>query len=96
MQTKTDRLTELQAICAPLSSDVQAVITPVLYDIVYEEEMLQKFRDNPKTKTNAAMNKAYRQMKQLYQADIKLILWQLRQNETSAADDLLEKLREFE
>lgn len=96
MATNTNRLTELQMICAPLSADVQAVITPVLYDIVYEEEMLRKFRDNPKTKTNAAMYKAYRQTKQLYQNDIKLLLWQLKQNETSAADELLAKLAEFE
>lgn len=96
MPTNTDRLTELQTICAPLSADVQKVITPVLYEIVYEEELLQKFRDNPKTKTNASMNKAYRQTKQLYQNDIKLLLWQLRQNETSAADDLLSRLAEFE
>ena len=90
------RLDELKSYCAPLSGEIQAIITPLLYDIVYEEDMLKKFRDNPKTKTNAAMNKAYRQMKQLYQADLKLLLWQLRQNETSAAEDLLKKLSEFE
>ena len=90
------RLEELKSYIKPLPDDIQAILTPVLSDIVYEEEMLQKFRNNPKTKSNAAMNKAYRQTKQLYQADIKLLLWQLRQNETSAADDLLAKLREFE
>ena len=42
------------------------------------------------------MYKAYRQTKQIYQNDIKMLLWQLRQNETSAADDLLAKLSEFE
>jgi hypothetical protein len=90
------RFEELKSYIAALPDDIQAILLPVLKDIVYEEEMLQKFRDNPKTKTNAAMNKAYRQTKQLYQADIKLLLWQLRQNETSAADDLLKKLSEFE
>lgn len=90
------RFEELKTYIKPLPDDIQAILTPVLSDIVYEEEMLRKFRDNPKTKSNAAMNKAYRQMKQLYQADIKLLLWQLRQNETSAADELLEKLAEFE
>ena len=91
-----DRLYELERICAPLSAEIQQVIYPLLKDIVYEEEMLRKFRDNPKTKTNAAMYKAYRQTKQLYQTDIKLLLWQLRQNETSAADALLSMLKEFE
>ena len=91
-----DRLTELQTLCAPLSAETQKVIYPLLKDIVYEEEMLHKFRENPKTKTNAAMYKAYRQTKQIYQTDIKTLLWLLRQNETSAADALLEKLREFE
>ena len=90
------RLEELKTYIKPLPDDIQAILTPVLHDIVYEEELLQKFRENPKTKTNAAMNKAYRQTKQLYQADIKLLLWQLRQNETSAADELLSKLSEFE
>lgn len=90
------RLEELKSYIAVLPEDIQAILTPVLQDIVYEEEMLQKFRANPKTKTNAAMFKAYRQTKQLYQADIKTLLWQLRQNETSAADDLLAKLAEFE
>ena len=90
------RFEELKTYIAPLSPDIQAILLPVLRDIEYEEELLQKFRENPKTKTNAAMNKAYRQMKQLYQADIKLLLWQLRQNETSAADELLAKLSEFE
>lgn len=90
------RFEELKSYIAALPADIQAILLPVLEDIVYEEEMLRKFRDNPKTKTNAAMYKAYRQTKQLYQTDIKLLLWQLRQNETSAADELLSKLREFE
>lgn len=90
------RIDDLKSYIAALPDDIQAILLPVLDDIVYEEEMLAKFRANPKTKTNAAMNKAYRQMKQLYHADIKLLLWQLRQNETSAADDLLARLAEFE
>lgn len=90
------RLDELKTLIAPLSGDIQAILTPLLEDIAYLEDMLKKFRNNPKTKTNAAMNKAYRQTKQLYQADLKLLLWQLRQNETSAADELLERLKEFE
>ena len=90
------RLEELKTYIKPLPEDIQAILTPVLHDIVYAEELLQKFRSNPKTKSNAAMNKAYRQTKQLYQTDIKLLLWQLRQNETSAADELLAKLSEFE
>ena len=90
------RFEELKTYIEPLPADIQAILLPVLKDIVYEEELLSKFRDNPKTKTNAAMYKAYRQTKQIYQADIKMLLWQLRQNETSAADDLLAKLAEFE
>lgn len=90
------RLEELKTYIAALPDDIQSVLSPVLQDIVYEEEMLAKFRANPKTKTNAAMYKAYRQTKQLYQNDVKLLLWQLRQNETSAADDLLARLSEFE
>ena len=90
------RLEQLKTYIEPLPDDIKAILSPVLQEIVYEEELLQKFRENPKTRTNAAMNKAYRQTKQLYQADIKLLLWQLRQNETSAADELLAKLGEFE
>lgn len=90
------RFEELKSYIAVLPADIQAILLPVLQDIVYNEEMLQKFRDNPKTRTNAAMFKAYRQTKQIYQTDIKTLLWQLRQNETSAADDLLKKLSEFE
>lgn len=90
------RLEELQSYIAALPADIQAILTPVLHEIVYEEELLSKFRANPKTKTNAAMNKAYRQTKQLYQADVKMLLWQLRQNETSAADELLSVLSEYE
>ena len=90
------RFEELKSYIAALPADIQSILTPVLHDIVYEEEVLQKFRDNPRTKSNAAMNKAYRQTKQIYQNDIKMLLWQLRQNETSAADDLLAKLSEFE
>ena len=90
------RLEELKSYIAVLPDDIQSILLPVLQEIVYEEELLSKFRDNPKTKTNAAMYKAYRQTKQLYQNDVKMLLWQLRQNETSAADDLLAKLAEFE
>lgn len=90
------RLEELQRYIAPLSGEIQAILVPTLKNIVYQEEMLEKFRNNPKTTTNAAMNKAYRQIQQCYQGNIKLLLWQLRQNETSATDDLLAKLAEFE
>lgn len=90
------RIEELRGYIETLPEDIQAILFPVLEEIVFEEEMLQKFRSNPKTKTNAAMYKAYRQTKQLYQTDIKLLLWQLRQNETSAADDILKKLAEYE
>ena len=90
------RFEELKGYISPLPDDIQAILLPVLRDIVYEEELLQKFRDNPRTKTNAAMNKAYRQTKQLYSNDIKMLLWQLRQNETSAADELLSVLSEYE
>ena len=83
-----ERLEQLKGYISALPDDIQAILQPVLQDIV--------FRENPRTKTNAAMNKAYRQTKQLYQADIKLLLWQLRQNETSAADELLSRLAEFE
>lgn len=91
-----ERFEELKSYIAALPADIQAILLPVLRDIVYAEDLLQKFRDNPKTKTNAAMFKAYRQTKQIYQTDIKTLLWQLRQNETSAADDLLKRLSEFE
>lgn len=90
------RLEQLKSYIAALSEDIQSILLPLLQDIVYEEEMLQKFRDNPKTKTNAAMYKAYRQTKQLYQTDVKMLLWQLRQNETSAADELLSVLSDYE
>ena len=95
MQRMT-RLDELKGYIAALPEDIQAILLPVLQDIVYEEEMLQKFRNNPRTKTNAAMFKAYRQTKQIYQTDIKTLLWQLRQNETSAADELLKELAKYE
>lgn len=90
------RFEELKGYISPLPDDIQAILLPVLRDIVYEEELLQKFRENPRTKTNAAMNKAYRQTKQLYNNDLKMLLWQLRQNETSAADELLSVLSEYE
>jgi hypothetical protein len=90
------RLEQLKSYIAVLPDDIQSILLPVLQEIVYEEELLTKFRTNPKTKSNAAMYKAYRQTKQLYQNDVKMLLWQLRQNETSAADDLLAKLSEFE
>ena len=90
------RLEQLKSYIAVLPEDIQSILLPVLQEIVFEEELLTKFRANPKTKTNAAMYKAYRQTKQLYQNDVKMLLWQLRQNETSAADDLLAKLAEFE
>lgn len=90
------RLEQLKSYIAVLPDDIQSILLPVLQEIVYEEELLTKFRNNPRTKSNAAMYKAYRQTKQLYQNDVKMLLWQLRQNETSAADDLIAKLAEFE
>lgn len=91
-----ERLDELKGYIAALPDDIQSILLPVLQEIVYEEELLSKFRANPRTKTNAAMYKAYRQTKQLYQNDVKMLLWQLRQNETSAADELLAVLSEYE
>ena len=90
------RLEQLKSYIAALPDDIQSILLPVLQEIVYEEELLTKFRANPKTKSNAAMYKAYRQTKQLYQNDVKMLLWQLRQNETSAVDELLNALKEYE
>lgn len=91
-----ERFEELKSYIEVLSDDIKSILLPVIEEIVYEEELLKKFRANPKTKSNMAMNKAYRQTKQLYQSDVKMLLWQLKQHETTEADKLTAMLAEFE
>lgn len=89
-------LEELQKICEPLPDDVKTIISPILDDIRFESELLDMYKQDERTKKSPSMQKAYRQTMQTFQQNIKIVLWQLRNNETSSADELLNRLKEFE
>ena len=86
----------LMDICSALPDEIKTALEPTFRNIEFETKALDALRKDSRTVSNPAMKKAFRDLTQTYQQDIKLVLWQLRNNETSTADELLSVLRNFE
>lgn len=100
-----ERLQQLQEICSRLDDDKRAVISPLLIEVDFMENRLAELRSlphiriHPKDKARQEVTpagKQYKETMQSYLTAVKTILTALYKTDTSAADELLERLKEFE
>ena len=100
-----ERLSELKAIFEKVDADKAAVVSPLLPQVVFIEERLEYLRTvphirihqkNPARQEVTAAGKQYKELLQQYNNTIKVLLMVLYRTEGNAADELLEKLKEFE
>ena len=99
------RKEQLSEIASKLGAERQAVIEPLIDDIVYMEEELCKLRKlprirvhpkNPERQMITPAGRLYKETQQSYTQAIKIILTAIYKTDSSAADELIEKLKEFE
>lgn len=100
--TRTEQLGE---IISKLSKDQQTVIAPLLGEIEFMESRLEYLRSLPHIRTHPKNNawqeitpagKQYKETMQAYLNAIKVIMTALQRSGSSEADELAERLKEFE
>lgn len=100
-----ERLTELKAIFEKVDADKAAIVTPLLPQVVFMEQRLEELRhvphirihpNNPARQEITAAGKQYKELMQSYNNTVKVLLMVLYRTESNAADELLQKLQEFE
>lgn len=100
-----ERLQQLQDICSRLDDDKRAVISPLLIEVDFMERRLDELRKlphlrihprNPERQEITPAGKQYKETMQAYLNAVKVIMTALYKTDTSAADELLDKLKEFE
>lgn len=99
------RLEELSEITGKLGEEQQAIVQPLLIDIAFMEDKLADLRKlphirvhpkNPARQEVTPAGKQYKETMQSYLNAVKVIMTALNRNDTSAADELLSKLEEFQ
>ena len=100
-----DRLTQLFEISAKLDPDKRTAVEPLLIDIVFMENRLADLRKlphlrihpkNPERQQVTAAGKQYKETMQSYLNALKVVLTAINRQESDAAAELLDKLKEFE
>ena len=88
-----------------LGEDRKCVIAPLITEIVFMEQKLENLRQlphirvhprNPEWQEITPAGKQYKETMQAYLNAVKVIMSALYKTDTSAADELIEKLKEFE
>jgi hypothetical protein len=101
----TERYKQLVDITDKLGDDKKAVIAPLITEIVFMESKLESLRElphlrmhpkNPERQQITPAGKQYKETMQAYLNAVKVVMSALYKTDTSAADELLEKLKEFE
>ena len=99
------RLEELTAIAEKLDADKRTAVEPLLIDIVFMENRLAELRKlphirihprNPERQQITAAGKQYKETMQSYLNALKVVLTVINRQESDAAAELLDKLKEFE
>ena len=99
------RYETLVAIFDTIEENKKEVIKPLLTEVVFMEQRLNELRAlphiriHPKNKSRQEITPAGKQYKETMQAylnAVKVLLTALYRVDSSAADELLEKLKEFE
>ena len=100
-----ERLQELTGIIDKIDEEKSVVLKPLVIDVVFMEDKLRSLRalphirihpKNPARQETTAAGKQYKETMQAYLNAVKVLLTSLYRAETGAADELLEKLKEFE
>ena len=100
-----DRLQELEKMFSEIDDDKSETVKPLLYEIVFMETRLQELRQLPHIRIHptdksrqeiTAAGKQYKEIMQAYLSAIKVLLTALYRNNNDGANELLEKLKEFE
>ena len=99
------RRKELDNIFKDVDKDEKQLIKKLLDDVVYLEEQMTELKKtsliiyHPKDKTKYKISptaKLYKECSQSYMNAIRILVNILRKTESSAQDELLKKLKEFE
>lgn len=99
------RLEQLKEILQKVDKEKREVVEPLLIEIVFMEDRLRELRKlpmiriHPKDKTRqetTAAGKQYKETMQAYLNAVKVLMNALYREESGAADELMEKLKEFE
>lgn len=99
------RIDELNEIIKKLTTEQKTVIQPLVDDIVFMESRLCELRKLPQIRVHpkdaarqqvTPAGKQYKETMQAYLNAIKVVLTAFNRADTDAADELLEKLKEFE
>lgn len=99
------RLEKLLEIAEKLDADKRTAVEPLLTDIVFMESRLTELRTlphirihpkNPERQQVTAAGKQYKETMQSYLNALKVILKAINRQESDAAAELLDKLKEFE
>ena len=105
MAANDKRQRELEAIVEKVDDDKAAVIRPLIADLCFMEQRLDALRGLPHIRVHpkdaarqevTAAGKQYKEVMQAYINAVKVVLTALYRADTGGADELLEKLREFE
>ena len=101
----TERQEQLESIISKLDDDRKAVLMPLIIEIVFMEGRLRNLRDLPHIRTHpknkarqeiTPAGKQYKETMQAYLNAIKVVMTAIYKADNSAADELVEKLKEFE
>lgn len=99
------RFEQLQEIFSSIDDDKKQVIEPLIVDVVYMEERLVELKklphirvdkNNPMRQETTPAFKQWKELQQQYLNAVKVLLTALYRVESSAADELMKKLSEFE
>ena len=104
MQMDTNRKNSIYSLFEHVDDDERELLTPLIEQVLFLEERMDELKEmpfirvNPKNpllqKTTPAA-KVYKECMQSYMNAIRILLNTLRKVESSAADELLERLKEF-
>lgn len=99
------RFEQLQEIFSSIDDDKKQVIEPLIVDVVYMEERLVELKklphirvdkNNPMRQETTPAFKQWKELQQQYLNALKVLMTALYRVESSAADELMRKLSEFE
>ena len=100
-----DRRSELIAVFDDVDESTRIVITPLIDEVCYLESRMNELKkmpflrvhpDRPDLQRPTAAAKQYKECSQSYMNAIRILCGILNRNETSAQDELIKRLEEFE